>query len=87
MDATCECNKCSGKAVLWMVGNEIARVTGRKDENGEVTEFICNECRFDKKDLSQWKVEGPRKIERSSVISAGHYEQTAPEHTPLLNKA
>ncbi len=87
MDASCECSKCSGKAVLWMIGNDIARVTGRKDENGEVTDFICNECRFDKKELSQWKVEGPRKIERSSVISAGHYEQEAPAHTPLLNKA
>ncbi len=87
VDANCQCGKCSGKAVLWMIGDEVARVTARKDANGEVHEFICNECRFDKKDVKHWNVEGPRKIDRHSVISQGHYEQKAPEHTPLLNKA
>jgi NADH-quinone oxidoreductase subunit G len=33
-----------------MKGDEIVRVTARKDQYGEVEEFICNECRFDKKD-------------------------------------
>ena len=33
-----------------MFGDEIQRVTGRKDEYHEVEEFICNECRFDEKD-------------------------------------
>jgi len=87
VDANCECSKCSGKAVLWMIGDEIARVTARKDQYGEVKEFICNECRFDKKEVAKWNIEGPRKINRHSVISANHYEQPIPEHTTLLNKA
>lgn len=87
VDANCQCTKCSGKAVLWMIGDEVARVTARKDQYGEVKEFICNECRFDKKDASKWNIEGPRKINRHSVISANHYEQPIPEHTTLLNKA
>ena len=87
VDANCECTKCSGKAVLWMIGDEIARVTARKDQYGEVKEFICNECRFDKKEVAKWNIEGPRKINRHSVISANHYEQPIPEHTTLLNKA
>ena len=36
-------------------------------------EFICNTCRFEKKQLSDWVVEGPRNIDRHSVISQGHY--------------
>lgn len=51
MNATCKCDKCSGKAVVWLKGDEIVRVTGRKDTYGEVEEFICDECRFHKKDL------------------------------------
>jgi NADH-quinone oxidoreductase subunit G len=70
-----------------MIGDEIARVTARKDQYGEVKEFICNECRFDKKEVAKWNIEGPRKINRHSVISANHYEQPIPEHTTLLNKA
>ena len=87
MDASCSCGKCSGNAVVWMIGDEIARVTARKDKYGEVKEFICNDCRFNKKELSDWKIEGPRQIDRHSVISANHYEKAAPIHTPLLNKA
>ena len=87
MDASCSCEKCSGNAVVWMIGDEIARVTARKDKYGEVKEFICNDCRFNKKELSDWKIEGPRQIDRHSVISANHYEKAAPIHTPLLNKA
>ena len=41
----------------------------------------------EKKDKSDWTIEGPRHIDRSSVISANHYEVDAPAHTPLLNKA
>jgi NADH-quinone oxidoreductase subunit G len=52
-----------------------------------VKEFICNECRFEKKEKSDWTIEGPRHIDRNSVISANHYEVDAPAHTPLLNKA
>lgn len=87
VDANCECSKCSGNAVLWMIGDEISRVTARKDAYGEVKEFICNECRFDKKEKSQWNIEGPRKISRHSVISANHYTREIPKHTTLLNKA
>jgi NADH-quinone oxidoreductase subunit G len=58
-----------------MFGNEIYRITGRKDQFGEVEEFICNECRFEKKEPGDWIIEGPRKIKRESVISANHYEK------------
>jgi NADH-quinone oxidoreductase subunit G len=67
------CNKCSGKAVAWMFGDEIYRITGRKDEFGELEEFICNECRFEKKEKSDWIIEGPRKISEQSVISQNLY--------------
>jgi NADH-quinone oxidoreductase subunit G len=79
MEAECSCTKCSGKAVVWMFGNEIYRVTARKDKYGEVediedkTAWICNECRFDKKDPGAWNITGPRKIDRHSVISQGQY--------------
>ena len=76
-DAHRECTKCSGKVVLWMKSNEVLRVTGRKDKYGEVEEFICNDCRFDYKELKDWTVEGPRTIERHSVISQNHYETVA----------
>jgi NADH-quinone oxidoreductase subunit G len=74
MNAHRECSKCAGKTAVWMFGNEIYRVTGRKDQFGEVEEFICNECRFEKKDINDWIIEGPRHITRQSVISANHYE-------------
>jgi NADH-quinone oxidoreductase subunit G len=86
MQASCECKKCSGKAVVWMYGNEIFRVTARKDQYGEVedingkTAWICNECRFDKKDVNKWTIEGPRHINRHSVISQNHYELKEPDH-------
>jgi NADH-quinone oxidoreductase subunit G len=74
-DAHRECTKCCGKTVLWMKGEEILRITGRKDQYGELEEFICNDCRFEHKNISDWIVEGPRKIERLSVISQNHYEK------------
>ncbi len=74
MDAHRDCPTCSGKAVVWMYGHEIFRVTGRKDQYGEVHEFICNTCRFEKKATTDWIVEGPRDIEKQSVISQNHYE-------------
>lgn len=74
-DAHRDCPKCSGKVVLWKKGDEILRVTGRKDTYGELEEFICNDCRFEHKDNNDWIVEGPRKIERHSVISQNHYEK------------
>lgn len=74
MDAHRDCPKCAGKAVVWMYGGEIYRVTGRKDKYGEVHDWICNTCRFDKKAVSDWTIEGPRDIDRHSVISQNHYE-------------
>jgi len=74
VDAHRDCPKCSGKTQLWMRGNEVFRVTARKDEWGEVKDWICNECRFEKKEVSDWVVEGPSHVNRHSVISQGHYE-------------
>lgn len=81
--------KCCGEAQLWMRGDEVFRVTARKDEWGEVKEasngktgWICNECRFDKKQVTDWTIEGPTNVNRHSVISQGHYVGvTKPEET------
>lgn len=82
MNAHRDCPTCSGKVTLWNRGEEVFRVTARKDEWGEVEEWICNECRFDKKKTSDWVIEGPREISRHSVISANHYvEEVIPEDT------
>lgn len=67
------CDKCCGKTTLWMFGNEIQRVTARKDEFHEVEEFICNSCRFDHKEVTDWVIEGPRKFEKNSVINQNNY--------------
>jgi NADH-quinone oxidoreductase subunit G len=75
-DAHRDCPKCSGKVTLWNRGEEVYRVTARKDQWGEVKDFICNECRFEKKKTSDWVIEGPTIISRHSVISAGHYVGT-----------
>ena len=74
MQAHRTCEKCSGNVNLWYKGEDVLRVTGRKDQWGEVEEFICNTCRFDKKKTSDWTIEGPAPINRHSVISANHYE-------------
>ena len=73
VDAHRDCEKCKGRVVLWYKGEEVLRVTGRKDRWGEVEEFICNTCRFDKKKTSDWVIEGVREIDEHSVISANKY--------------
>jgi NADH-quinone oxidoreductase subunit G len=73
MDAHRDCPTCSGKVTLWNRGDEVFRVTARKDQWGEVEDWICNTCRFEKKKTSDWIIEGPRMIDRHSVISQGHY--------------
>ena len=73
MDAHRDCDRCCGKVVLWMRGEEILRITGRKDQWGEVKEFICDTCRFVKKNVADWTITGPRLIDRHSVIGQGHY--------------
>ena len=74
VDAHRDCPTCSGKVRLWMRGDEVFRVTARKDQWGEVEEFICNECRFHKKETKDWVIEGPSVINRNSVIAQGHYQ-------------
>jgi NADH-quinone oxidoreductase subunit G len=76
VDAHRDCPKCKGKVTLWYKGEEVLRVTGRKDQYGEVEDFICNTCRFDTKNTSDWVIEGPRHISHTSVISSNHYEMT-----------
>lgn len=80
VDAHCNCDKCSGEVQLWMRGDEVLRVTARKDEWGEVKDttkgepgWICNTCRFERKKVSDWIIEGPSQVNRHSVISQGHY--------------
>jgi NADH-quinone oxidoreductase subunit G len=75
MDAHRDCKKCCGKVVLWMKGDEILKVSARKDKNEEIENFICNECRFEKKGKEDWTIEKPTHVDRHSVISANHYEE------------
>lgn len=82
VDAHRECPTCTGNVRLWYKGEEVLRVTGRKDEFGEVKEFICNTCRFDKKDTKDWVIEGPTLVANTSVISSNHY--TIPEPPPVI---
>ena len=79
VEAHRDCPTCSGKVTLWYKGEEVLRVTARKDTYGEAEDFICNTCRFDKKSTSDWVIEGPRAVKRTSVISANHYEQLKPQ--------
>jgi NADH-quinone oxidoreductase subunit G len=81
VDANRSCNTpgCCGKATLWLRGEEVFRVTARKDEWGEVQSFegkpgwICNTCRFETKETSKWNIEGLTTISRHSVIGANKY--------------
>ncbi len=84
VEAHCECDKCSGKVTLWYKGDEVLRVTGRKDTYGEVADFICNTCRFDKKATADWVIEGPTKVARTSVINSNHYDTLQP--LPVIKK-
>lgn len=76
----CENPKCCGKVTLWNRGHEVLRVTARKDQWGEVMDteegkpgWICNTCRFDKKHINDWIIDGPANVSRHSVISANKY--------------
>ncbi|MCO5230333.1 MAG: 2Fe-2S iron-sulfur cluster-binding protein [Chitinophagales bacterium] len=75
MNAERDCDKCCGKATAWMFGNEIYRVTSRHTKYGEVEEFICNTCRYDKKFITDWKITGPRDFGQASVINQNNYVQ------------
>ncbi|HJW27691.1 MAG TPA: 2Fe-2S iron-sulfur cluster-binding protein [Saprospiraceae bacterium] len=85
VDAHRDCDKCSGKVTLWYKGEDVLRVTGRKDQWGEVESFICNTCRFDKKHTSDWVIEGVRNISRHSVISANKYKKLVKPNEFHLN--
>lgn len=85
VEAHRDCPTCSGKVTLWYKGEEVLRVTARKDEFGEVEEFICNTCRFDKKATKDWVIEGPKKISRQSVINSNHYEELQPAQVVKKN--
>lgn len=74
VDAHRKCDKCCGKTRVWLKGEEVVRVTARKDQWDEVEEFICNSCRYSHKKKSDWVIEGPSHIARASVISQNHYE-------------
>jgi NADH-quinone oxidoreductase subunit G len=75
LDAHRNCDRCCGKVVLFTKGDEVLRVSARKDQYAEVKEYICNECRYEHKNLKDWQIEGPRHIDRNSVISQNHYER------------
>lgn len=85
------CTKCSGNVTLWYKGTDVIRVTGRKDEFDEVDEFICNECRFEKKHTDDWQLEEPTKVSDQSVIASNHYEAFVPpsviKNDPKLKEA
>jgi NADH-quinone oxidoreductase subunit G len=65
---------------LWLRGEEVFRVTARKDQWGEVQSYdgkpgwICNTCRFDKKQTGDWTIEGVTNISRHSVMGANKYK-------------
>jgi NADH-quinone oxidoreductase subunit G len=72
----CENPKCRAR-VLWLKGNEVLRVTGRKDQWGEVEELHLQHLPFRQKGPEAWTMEGPRKIDRHSVISQGTLRASA----------
>ncbi len=86
VDAHRDCPTCKGKVRLWMRGEEVFRVTARKNYWGEVEDWICNQCRFHKKSVSDWTIEGPSNIDRHSVISQGHYTIQQDGQPELIEK-
>ena len=86
----CETPNCCGETILWLRGEEVFRVTARKNEWGEIeksnktqkTGWICDTCRFDKKNTADWAIEGLAEINRHSVIGQGKYSNLEiPEET------
>lgn len=80
LDAHRDCSKCCGEVQLWLRGDDVLRVTARKDEWGEIREsskgkpgWICNECRFEKKNAGDWIVDGLTNVNRHSVIAQNKY--------------
>jgi NADH-quinone oxidoreductase subunit G len=86
MDAHRDCPTCSGKVRLWFKGEEVLRVTARKDQWDEVEEFICNSCRYDHKKKSDWVIEGPSPIHRHSVIAQNKYLNLNEDKVELMKQ-
>ncbi len=82
-DAHRNCDKCCGKVLLWYKGEDVIRVTARKDTYGEVESFICNTCRFETKRTADWVIEGESKISRHSVIGQNKRRKTLLPAFPL----
>jgi NADH-quinone oxidoreductase subunit G len=86
----CDNPKCCGEVTLWNRGEDVLRVTARKNQWGEVMNtkdgkpgWICNTCRFDKKSMKDWTIEGPMKVSRHSVINQGHYQNAVKPHETI----
>ncbi len=77
------CDTCCGEVILWIKNNDVIRVTARKNKFGEVEKFICNNCRFEHKNLNDWIVEEAREMDKDSVITANKYTQS--KHSPAVN--
>lgn len=73
MNAHRSCTKCSGEVILWMFGDKIYRVSAPKDKYDEVDHFICNECRFEHKNIDDWIIDGSHKFEKYSVLNVNNY--------------
>ena len=84
VEAHRDCTKCSGKVRLWFKGEDVLRVTARKDQWGEAEEFICNACRFDHKKKADWVIEGPSPISHQSVISQNLYQHLNEKEVQIL---
>ena len=48
--------------------------------------YICNDCRYEKKDLTDWTIEGPRKFEKFSVINQGNYTRKLQPDVEIILK-
>ncbi len=86
VEANRKCDKCSGKVRLWFKGEDVLRVTARKDQWGEAEEFICNACRFEHKRKSDWVIEGPSPISHHSVISQNQYQHLNEKEVQILKQ-
>ncbi len=86
VDAHRSCSQCCGKVRLWFKGNDVLRVTTRKDTYDEALDWICNTCRFDKKNVKDWEIECPTHVNRNSVISANHYESLKSLQTEVASQ-
>jgi len=49
-------------------------------------EFICDDCRFHHYKKEDWIIEGPRKLEKYSVIRANHYDANTVELPTIFEK-